>query len=65
VAAVHHVVSADGTRIAYRASGGGDPIVLVHGSATSSVDWVPIVPLLRERFTVVTMDRRGRGDSGD
>jgi pimeloyl-ACP methyl ester carboxylesterase len=65
VTAVQHVDSADGTPIAYRASGSGDPILFVHGSATSSADWAFVLPLLRDRFTVVTMDRRGRGASGD
>ncbi len=66
MAATEHAASADGTPIAYRTSGGGrDPIVFVHGSATSSADWVFVLPLLRDRFTVVTMDRRGRGESGD
>jgi len=40
-------------------------MVLVHGAATSSADWLFVLPHLRERFTVVTMDRRGRGHSGD
>jgi pimeloyl-ACP methyl ester carboxylesterase len=62
---VRYAGSPDGTRIAYRASGDGDPLVLVHGSATSSADWIFVLPFLRERFTVVTMDRRGRGRSGD
>jgi pimeloyl-ACP methyl ester carboxylesterase len=62
---IQHVDSADGTPIAFRASGGGDPLLMVHGSATSSSDWLFVLPLLRERFTVVTRDRRGRGDSGD
>jgi pimeloyl-ACP methyl ester carboxylesterase len=65
VTAVEHVASTDGTPIAYRVSGSGDPVLLVHGSATSGADWLFVLPLLRERFTVVTMDRRGRGDSGD
>jgi pimeloyl-ACP methyl ester carboxylesterase len=65
VTAVQHVDSADGTPIAYRASGSGDPMLFVHGSATSSADWAFVLPLLRDRFTVVTMDRRGRGESGD
>jgi pimeloyl-ACP methyl ester carboxylesterase len=65
VSAPRHVDSADGTRIAYRAGGDGEPLVMVHGSATSSADWVFAMPFLRERFTVVTMDRRGRGGSGD
>jgi pimeloyl-ACP methyl ester carboxylesterase len=65
VAGVQHVDSADGTSIAFRASGAGEPLLMVHGSATSSADWLFVLPLLRERFTVVTMDRRGRGESGD
>jgi pimeloyl-ACP methyl ester carboxylesterase len=65
VTAVGHVASTDGTRIAYWVSGAGDPVLFVHGSATSGADWLFVLPLLRERFTVVTMDRRGRGDSGD
>lgn len=62
---VRYVTSPDGTRIAYRASGSGEPIVFVHGGSTSGADWVFIQPFLRDRFTVVTMDRRGRADSGD
>ncbi len=62
---VEHVVSADGTRIAYRSWGSGDAILFVHGSATSGADWLFVLPVLRERFTVVSMDRRGRGASED
>jgi pimeloyl-ACP methyl ester carboxylesterase len=65
VAPVHYAESADGAQIAYRTSGSGEPLVLVHGSVTSSDDWVFVLPLLRDSFTVVTMDRRGRGESGD
>ena len=57
--------SADGTPIAYRAFGEGDPILFVHGVATTGGDWVFAGPHLCDRFTVVTMDRRGRGDSGN
>jgi pimeloyl-ACP methyl ester carboxylesterase len=65
VTEVQHVESRDGTRIAYRADGDGEPVVMVHGAATSSADWVFASPFLRDRFTIVTMDRRGRGESGD
>jgi pimeloyl-ACP methyl ester carboxylesterase len=65
VTAVRHVESADGTAIAYRAAGTGDPILFVHGAGTSGADWVFVLPSLKDRFTVVTMDRRGRGASAD
>jgi pimeloyl-ACP methyl ester carboxylesterase len=64
-APVRHATSSDGTAIAYRVAGEGEPILFVHGSGTSSADWVFVAPFLKERFTVVTMDRRGRGESGD
>lgn len=65
MAAVEHVASADGTRIAYRTWGSGDPILFVHGSATLGADWLLVLPLLRDRFKIVVMDRRGRGKSED
>lgn len=65
VAPVRYVASADGTHIAYRVSGSGEPILFVHGASTSGADWVFVHRLLRDRFTVAMMDRRGRGDSGD
>lgn len=63
--AVRYVASPDGTRIAYRVSGRGEPILFVHGASTSGADWAFVQRFLRDRFTVVTMDRRGRADSGD
>lgn len=62
---VEHVESADGTPIAFRRTGEGEPVLFVHGAATSGADWVFALPHLRDRFQVVTMDRRGRGKSGD
>lgn len=62
---LQRVDSADGTPIAFRASGSGPPAVFVHGTATTGADWVFVSRLLRDRFTAVTVDRRGRGASGD
>jgi pimeloyl-ACP methyl ester carboxylesterase len=63
--APRYVESGDGTRIGIRAAGEGAAIVFVHGACTSSADWAFARPLLEDRFTVVTMDRRGRGESAD
>jgi pimeloyl-ACP methyl ester carboxylesterase len=39
--------------------------VLVHGAMGDHTRWAPVIPALEERFTVLAMDRRGRGPSGD
>jgi pimeloyl-ACP methyl ester carboxylesterase len=62
---VHKVVSADGTPIACWRSGAGPPLVLVHGAAADHARWAPVLPALEERCTVIAIDRRGRGESGD
>lgn len=59
------VDSADGTPIAFEPSGSGPPIVLVHGATADHTRWEPIRVPLAEGFTVLAMDRRGRGASGD
>lgn len=59
------VTSADGIRIAFARSGKGPPLVLVHGSTADHTRWQGILPELETRFTVLAMDRRGRGASGD
>ena len=65
IPSTERVVSCDGTPIAVSRSGGGPPLVLVHGSAADHTRWRPVLPALEERFTVFAMDRRGRGGSGD
>src|SRR5688572_10127933 len=62
---LEHVVSTDGTPIAVWRSGDGPPLVLVHGAAADHSRWAPVLPSLQERFTVLAIDRRGRGRSGD
>lgn len=58
-------VSADGTPIAVWRSGEGPPLVLVHGAAADHSRWAPVLTALQERCTVLAIDRRGRGQSGD
>ncbi len=65
MASPQYATSADGTRVAYRTWGEGEPLLLVHGGGTSGADWLMVREFLRERFHVVVMDRRGRGASGD
>ncbi len=39
--------------------------MLVHGATADHSRWVPVLPALEEHFTVLAIDRRGRGRSGD
>ena len=58
-------ISKDGTPIGYHLSGGGSPLVLVHGTIGDHNRWAPVLPALEKRFTVYAVDRRGRPLSGD
>jgi pimeloyl-ACP methyl ester carboxylesterase len=61
------VSSRDGTTIAYDQQGNGPVVILVGGamSTRSGPWWEQLVELLGKDFTIISYDRRGRGDSGD
>ena len=58
------VKSADGTVIAYDRTGDGPALIVSVGAFCTRHTFVP-PDELTQRFTVLTYDRRGRGDSGD
>lgn len=62
---VETATSSDGTPIAYERGGAGPPLVVVHGTTSDHSTWELVLPELQEHFTVYSMDRRGRGESGD
>ena len=47
-----------------RVAGTGPPLLLLHGYPQTHVIWHKIAPQLAKKFTVVTPDLRGYGDSG-
>jgi pimeloyl-ACP methyl ester carboxylesterase len=53
----------EGNWIRYRVTGGGPPVVLVHGWLSSGRIWEQIADRLAQRFTVYTLDLAGFGDS--
>ena len=57
--------SADGTTIAYDKWGSGPLVVIVGGAFNDRGTWAQLAQALASDFTVVSYDRRGRGDSGD
>jgi pimeloyl-ACP methyl ester carboxylesterase len=58
--------SLDGTQIAYDCIGTGPALMLVHGGGTTRHDWYEggYVDRLKDKFTVITFDVRGHGESG-
>jgi pimeloyl-ACP methyl ester carboxylesterase len=57
--------SKDGTKIAYDKIGHGPVVILVLGALNSRKSGAKLAKLLASRFTVISYDRRGRGDSTD
>jgi pimeloyl-ACP methyl ester carboxylesterase len=56
-------ISVDGDRLAYRVTGKGPVLLLVHGMAGNSLTWRHVTPALAKRFTVVAPDLLGQGES--
>ncbi|MGL4573334.1 MAG: alpha/beta fold hydrolase [Burkholderiaceae bacterium] len=51
-------IDIDGMSFAYRESGQGDPIVLVHANISDMRSWEPLEPLLAQHFRVINYSRR-------
>src|SRR6266508_4647981 len=62
--AMGRVTSLDGSPIAFDRMGSGPSVVLVHAGFVDRRSCLLVAHELASRFTVVLVDRRGRGDSG-
>ncbi len=58
-------LSKDGTLIAFDQSGQGPALILVTGAIARRTDAARLAASLSPNFTVISYDRRGRGESGD
>ena len=58
-------VEGAGVELAYDERGSGEPVVLVHGTASMRTIWDEVVDLLADSFRTIRYDRRGFGDSGE
>ncbi len=57
-------VIVDGLNFYYRDWGGsGEPIVLLHGLASTSHIWDMVAPILAQNHAVIAVDQRGHGES--
>lgn len=59
------VTSADGTTIAYDRTGEGPGLILLGGALSTRQSAAGFAARLADAFTVIAVDRRGRGDSTD
>lgn len=51
------------SKIYYEEYGNGEPLLLLHGNTASGRFFAPVIPVLSERYKVVTMDFLGCGQS--
>lgn len=52
-----------GYRRAFRVSGSGPALLLLHGLACDSSTWADVIPALAEQYTVIAPDLLGHGES--
>jgi len=53
---VERFAEVNGVRLHYLIGGKGSPVVLLHGYAETSHMWLPLMPLLAKRHTVIVPD---------
>jgi len=59
----HVTIHADGLELSTFAFGHGPPVVLLHGMAATKLSYLPLLPALAERYTVIVPDLPGHGES--
>jgi pimeloyl-ACP methyl ester carboxylesterase len=59
-----HDAMIDGVKLHYMQAGSGPAVLLLHGYAETSRMWIPAIPVLAQKFTVIAPDLPGIGDSG-
>lgn len=59
------LVQANGTTVAYRDIGAGEPLLLLHGFSGAGEMWDPVVSDLGSRYRLIVPDLRGHGQSSN
>ncbi len=58
-----HQVKIHGHKVCFRLTGSGPLVVLIHGITGSSAQWLPVMDVLRDRYTLFAPDLLGHGQS--
>ena len=58
-----HQVKIHGHKVCFRLTGSGPLVVLIHGITGSSAQWIPVMDVLRDRYTLFAPDLLGHGES--
>ncbi|HET7034482.1 MAG TPA: alpha/beta hydrolase [Thermomicrobiaceae bacterium] len=64
IEAVQTFSSTDGTVLSYHTTGHGPGVIVIPGALAEAADLAGLAQCLASRFSVYTLDRRGRGRSG-
>ena len=56
-------IQVNGADLHYQLSGGGEPLLFIHGLGSSVRDWENQIPYFVDRYRVVALDLRGHGRS--
>jgi pimeloyl-ACP methyl ester carboxylesterase len=56
---------ANDAELYYEETGTGEPVLLLHGLGSSTLDWAPQIEALRGSYRVIALDVRGSGRSRD
>ena len=59
------IATVNGHRVAYRDTGAGEVLLLLHGLGGSSASWCALVPKLSKRYRVIAPDLLGHGQSDE
>ena len=59
----HTLRSRDGATISYLSTGSGPAVIVIPGALSTAADYAAFARALGQRFTVHTIERRGRGES--
>lgn len=60
-----HIISRDGTKLAYEKTGAGPALLIIGGALADHHNYTSLAISLADQFEVFNYDRRGRGQSAD